>query len=230
MKKNFIISLFLVFYIITSYALEMSDLSVGDFSLIQESTGKIFNFYDPLDRLFEITGFKNNLSEKKYNELGFIKNDIFFIRYLKNTKSYTVEYKNSQGRKIDLPASYYSGRLVVYKDFKTIRNIGIGSQLEDILAKYTNCYIGYTNLNDNERINDDSFIIWDDSMILYKGQKELFDKNNKINCVFMVVELREFDRLLDLSVCDGIYYVLKFNLDENRKVKSIKFSRVPYLP
>jgi len=230
MKKKLFNFLFLFFGITTSYALEMSDLSVGDFSLIHEPTGKIFSFYDSLERLFEITSIKNELSEKMHYETGYIKNDIFFIRYLKNTKSYTVEYKTYQGRRIDLPASYYPSRLVVYRDFKTIRGIDIGTPLEEILAKYENCYIGYTNLIDAEQINDDAFIIWEDSMILYKGQKELLDKNNKINCVFMVVELREFDRLLDLSVCDGIYYVLKFNLDENRNVRSIKFSRVPYLP
>lgn len=230
MRKIFTILLFLFVYITNTYSLEMSDLSVGDFSLIHEPTEKIFSYYDSLERLFEITSIKNELSEKLRYETGFIKNDIFFIRYLKNTKSYTVEYKTYQGRKIELTEKFYPTRLVIYKDFKTIRGIGIGSSLGEILLKYNNCYIGYTNVDDKEQLGEDAFVIWEDSMILYKGQKELLDKNNKINCVFMVVELREFDRLLDLSVCEGIYYVLKFNLDENRKVKSIKFSTVPYLP
>jgi len=217
MKKNIISLVLVIIYITSIYAFEMSDLSVADFSLFHEPTGKFFSFYDSPERFFDIMGEEREL---KKDEI--IDNEFYYMWYIRETKRFAKIYEKGDISHIKLQIdNFIINHLKLYRDFKTIRGIKIGSSLEEILNNYNNCYIG--NLDKN------NWGIWDESLKLYKNDMILKDAG-KINTVYLICEFRDYDRLLDIDFNDGIYYVVEFKLNKEKKVSSIGFYIVPYLP
>jgi len=216
-KRNIIIFVLLFICIICTYTFEMSDLSVADFTLIHEPTGKIFSFYDSPKRFFDIMGEERELKEDGET----INNDFFYIWYRESNYLFaSVDTYGFVSAVRDQLKGYIINQLKVHKDFRTIRGIGIDSTLEEILSKYDNCYVG--------NINKSWWGIFDESVELCT--KEVIKQNKEIDSAFLVCEFKDYDRLFDIKMREGIYYVIEFKLDENKKVSSIGFSVVPYLP
>ena len=135
MKKLFI----LIFFFGST---TLHSFSVGDFTVKYEKNGNYFNFYDNPDLLFQIINEKNTLENigTGYSEDYNFKNCSFSVlsrEFNPGEVSPGTLHQLQNDFNVKNPNSYYNIRYFeAYKDFSTIRGVGIGDDIKKVLDIY----------------------------------------------------------------------------------------------
>lgn len=211
MKKRF-----LLIVLIQLLIMNLFGQSIGDLTLIHIPTGKMYNFFDSVELFFNCVGKDIPLDEIIINGHGM--DFSLGHKYYKddgwNINVERIEFKMSDGIKAYLenagakhPETLYQAYgLEVFKDFKTVRGIGIGSDAKDVIAAYSDIK-GYPDLRYYD--NADDFLDISNVDKLPKNLKYLVCKYS----LFQYKRSYERENIND--------YYLEFELDKNKKVKKI---------
>lgn len=212
MKKLFVFFIFitLVFFVYSkpNEKFLSQSVSIADFSLQYKKNGRYYNYYDNPARLFEILGeeFKFNSTTCKFDSCFFhirsrnfevVKIDVGLLRQVEDDFG------------IKEPNYYYAvDYLEIYKDFKTIREIGIGDDIKDVIKKYPEATL-YKN---NKKYKWEACDCYSEKKI--ENTKKLSD----IGYVLLETANWQYNRSYEVDL--AMHYELVFIIKDN-KVKSI---------
>lgn len=189
--------------------------SIGDFTLIHLISGKTYNYYDDPNIFFDIVGddtviqFEDKFKDYKGEEF---KCSIFHKKI--EVESWEPAYLLNAFGIIDCTNYYCFSDLVVYKNFKTSRDISIGDNYQKILNNYKD-EIYYSSIP-----FDDIDALIDIKKISSESEKQI--KPN--SCLFIKNAFFKYNRYPEIN--HPLTYYLVFELDKKRNVKSIRFTYI----
>lgn len=207
--------LMLVFFFFCFF-INVSAVSIADFTFIHEPSGKYYSFYDNPKNLFFILNEKDltNTIESGYSEKFSYINCRFEIlnRKIENISEYTKELlKNNYSVKTPDEIHILS-RIEVFMDFKTIRGIGIGDSIYKIINLYPEAIFFKRNSKDSIWLYEDCY---NQNLVLLNG--------NEIpeNLGYAVIRGSFYQYNRTNEVDFPMDYELVFVLDDKKNVKSI---------
>lgn len=206
--KKIIIFLFLLISILPIFAVSITDFSV------QYKNGKYYNFYDNPSFLFELLNEKNNLNEigiRGSKEYSF-ESCMFHIlsrEFLRGRISSDNLYQAENDFLIAQPNHYYSvDYFEAFKNFKTIRNVEIGDDINKVLDKYPEAVLYKNNGKYKWELSD-----------CYHEKKLKKSKNlSEIGYVLLKTANWQYNRSWEMDFV--MHYELVFVIKDS-KVKSI---------
>ncbi len=209
MKKKFCILFILLF------KLSLFAISIADFSLQYQKNGRFYNFYDNPSELFDLLGNGEVLDKLKIGDSRDYYFDICSFSVLcrefdEGTVSSGQLYQLEHEFKVKSPKQYYNIMyLEVYKDFKTIRGIGIDDNINDVLEKYPEAKL----FKNNRKYK------WEESDCYYEEQ---IDRDSNISDIgYILLSLTNWQYNRSFETDWPVHYELVFVI-KDFKVKSIE--------
>ena len=206
----------IIFCIFAFIVSPLFSISISDFSLLYKNN-KYFNLYDNPEILFEVLGVTNSLStietgDSKTYEFDNCKFKIFSLEF--ETVHEGILYQLETQYNIKNPNHYYSlDYFEVYRDFKTVRGISIGSDIREVLKKYPEAVLYKNNRKYKWEVSD---CYWEEKIDNPK-------KNSDIGYVLLEIANWQYNRSWETDW--PMHYELVFII-KDCKVNSIVMQTV----